>query len=238
MRYDDETNMPKSNYKARAVRKKTREVADYHHDVARPGKPLHMVIPGGLMALACLGAIIAVAHQTWLEHNWEESRGIGTLALLIPVYVGSVFFFSYGYELYDTDRAIKLTAWIVFLTLGIVVIVGVLAALVFGSSDSSDSKSKSKSSKGSSKDSSDDSLLANLFSSNDSPSNRSMFTRPTIDLSFPTVINEAVTVAPAEPLPPESILCTFCKAEYIPEQTEFTCPKCGAPSSRSESSAE
>lgn len=229
--------MPKSNYKARAVRKKTREVANYHRDVALPGKPLHMVIPGGLMALACLGTIIAVINQTWLEHNWEESRGIGTLALLIPVYVGSVFFFSYGYELYDIDRAIKLTAWIVFLTLGIVVIVGVLAALVFGSSDSSNSKSKSKSSK----DSSDDSLLTNLFSSNDSPSSRRSsrtFAPANIDLSFPTVINEAATVAYAEPPPPESTLCTFCKAEYIPEQTDFTCPKCGAPSSRSESSAE
>ena len=230
--------MPKSDYKARAVRKKTREVANYHRDIALPGKPLHMVIPGGLMALACLGTIIAVIHQTWLEHHWEESRGIGTLALLIPVYVGSVFFFSYGYELYDTERAIKLTAWIVFLTLGIVVIVGVLAALIFGSSDSSDSKSSSKSSKGSSSGSSGDSMLASLFSSNGSSSTSSTFAPTSIDLSFPTVINEAAAVAPAEPPPPESILCTFCKAEYIPEQTEFTCPKCGAPSSRSVSSAE
>lgn len=228
--------MPKSNYKARAVRKKTREVANYHYDTALPCKPLHMVIPGGLMALSCLGTIIAVIHQTWLEHNWEESRGIGTLALLVPVYVGSVFFFSYGYELYNTDRAIKLTAWIVFLTLGIVVIVGVLAALIFGSSDSSDSKSSSKSSKGSSSGSSGDSMLASLFSSSGS-SGSSTFAPTSIDLSFPTVINEAATVTPAEP-PPEPILCTFCKAEYIPEQTEFTCPKCGAPSSRSESSAE
>ncbi|RLT03090.1 MAG: hypothetical protein DWI21_16205 [Planctomycetota bacterium] len=233
--------MPKSDFKARAVRKKTREVANYHHDTALPGKPLHMVIPGGLMALACLGTIIAVIHQTWLEHNWAEERGIGTLALLVPVYVGSVFFFSYGYELYDTDRAIKLTAWIVFLTLGIVVIVGVLVALASGSNNGSDSKSNSKSSKGSSKGSSDDSLLASLSSSSDSPNSRSgssSFARPIIDLSFPTVINEAAPVAPAEPSPPESTLCTFCKAEYIPEQTEFTCPKCGAPSSHSESSAE
>lgn len=230
--------MPKSKFKARAVRKKTREVANYHRDVALPGKPLHMVIPGGLMALACLGTIIAVINQTWLQHNWEESRGIGTLALLIPVYVGSVFFFSYGYELYDTDRAIKLTAWIVFLTLGVVVIVGVLFALVSGSSDRSDSKSKSKSSKGSSNDSSGDSLLASLFSSNDSPRTSSSFAHTNIDLSFPTVINEAATTTPTEPPPPESTLCTFCKAEYIPEQTDFTCPKCGAPSSRSESSAE
>lgn len=233
--------MPKSNYKARAVRKKTREVANYHHDTALPGKPLHMVIPGGLMALACLGTIIAVINQTWLEHNWHESRGIGTLALLVPVYVGSVFFFSYGYELYDTDRAIKLTAWIVFLTLGIVVIVGVLIALASGSNNSSDSKSNSKSSKGSSNGSSNDSLLANLFSSNDSPgSGRSSgsFAPTNIDLSFPTVINEAAITTPTEPPPPESILCKFCQAEYIPEQTEFTCPKCGAPSARSESSAE
>ncbi len=187
---DGETKMPMSEFKARAVRKKTREVANYHRDTAFPGKPLHMVIPGGLMALACLGAIIVAAHQTWLEHNWDESRGIGTLALLIPVGV----------------------------------IVGVLAALVFESSNSSDSKSNSKSSKGSSSGSSGDSLLASLFSSVGSSGTRSTFAPTNIDLSFPTVINEAATVAAAEPPPPESIVCTFRKAEYIPEQTEFTCP--------------
>jgi len=30
--------------------------------------------------------------------------------LLAPVYIGGVFLFSYGYELYDLPRALRLTA--------------------------------------------------------------------------------------------------------------------------------
>jgi hypothetical protein len=40
--------------------------------------------------------------------------------LLAPFYVGGVFLFSYGYELYNVPRAIRLTAIIVFVTLAAV----------------------------------------------------------------------------------------------------------------------
>jgi len=36
------------------VRARTRQVVDHHHDDDKPGKPLYLLIPGGLVALASL----------------------------------------------------------------------------------------------------------------------------------------------------------------------------------------
>ena len=44
--------MPQSEYRARQVGAKTHEVVDYHKDTLLPGKPLYILIPGGLVALA------------------------------------------------------------------------------------------------------------------------------------------------------------------------------------------
>ena len=50
--------MPSSQYGALKVRAKTSEVKEYHNDDARPGKPLYLLIPGGLIALAALALIV------------------------------------------------------------------------------------------------------------------------------------------------------------------------------------
>ncbi len=229
--------MPKSKIKARKVRQKTREVVEFHRDIERPGKPLHLIIPGGLLALGALLAIFGVLHKTWVDHVWEESQGIGALVLLVPVYIGSVFTFSYGYELYDMDRALKLTGWIVGLTIGIVVVVGVLFCLLAGESGgegkSSNSKSKSSSGGKSSKNSSSSSATSDWFSS--SGSNSSSNAPLAIDLNLFSNSNSSSNSAPVEPPPPEPMVCKFCQSEFIPEHTEFKCPSCGASSSRSES---
>lgn len=230
--------MPKSNLKARKVRQKTREVVEFHRDDERPGKPLHLIIPFGLLALAALLAICGVAHQTWVTHVWEESKGIGTLVVLLPIYIGSVFAFSYGYELYDVDRATKLTAWIVLLTVGIVVVVGVLFCLLSGSGNSKNNKGSSgkSSSEGSSSNSSSSST-GNWFASGGS--SRSSSGRTWIDLNLSSSSTSSASdtrdETPIEPPPPQPIACKFCKSEFIPEETEFKCPSCGASSSRRES---
>jgi hypothetical protein len=54
--------MPESLYRAREIGAKTHEVVEYHHDDSLPGKPLHILIPGGLVALASLAVIIFVAY--------------------------------------------------------------------------------------------------------------------------------------------------------------------------------
>src|SRR5690554_4106373 len=118
--------MPQSQYRARQVSAKTQEVLNYDHDSSLPGKPLHILIPGGLVALASLAVIILVAYLTWFENQLDQSTGLVLIALLAPFYVGGVFLFSYGYELYNVPRALRLTAIIVFLTVASVVIVAVL----------------------------------------------------------------------------------------------------------------
>ena len=118
--------MPESQYRARQVGAKTQEVINYDHDEAFPGKPLHILIPGGLVALAALAVIVIVGYQTWFKGEIAQSTGLVLIAVLAPFYVGGVFLFSYGYELYNIPRAIRLTAIIVFLTFAAVVIVAVL----------------------------------------------------------------------------------------------------------------
>ena len=135
--------MPESQYRARQVAAKTHEVVEYDHDESKPGKPLHILIPGGLVALATLGVIILVAYMTWMEGRFDQSTGLILIGLLAPFYVGGVFLFSYGYELYNIPRAIRLTAIIVFLTFAAVVIVAVLFFVIGSGGKLPESKKKS-----------------------------------------------------------------------------------------------
>lgn len=102
--------MTQSEYKARQVRAKTNEVFEYDHDDEKPGKPLHILIPGGLIALATLALIIFIGYLTWFDESLSQEIGVVLLIILAPFYVGGVFLFSYGYELYNIPRAIRLTA--------------------------------------------------------------------------------------------------------------------------------
>jgi hypothetical protein len=124
--------MPQSQYRARQVGAKTHEVVEYDHDETKPGKPLHILVPGGLVALASLAVIVLVAYLTWIEGQVEQGTGLVLIGILFPFYVGGVFLFSYGYELYNIPRAIRLTAIIVFLTVAAVVIVAVLFVVLAG----------------------------------------------------------------------------------------------------------
>ena len=82
--------MPQSQYRARDVAHKTREVVDYDHDETQPGKPLHILIPGGLVALGALAVIVLVGYMTWFEGQVDQSTGIVLIAILLPFYVGGV----------------------------------------------------------------------------------------------------------------------------------------------------
>ena len=125
------------------VRAKTSAVVDLHRDDARPGKPLYLLIPGGLIALAAIGLIIYIGYTTWYKGDMPSSQGLGLIALLAPFYIGGVFLFSYGYELYDMKKTLKLTAIVVFITVSFVVIIAVLFALAGLSGKGSSSKSSS-----------------------------------------------------------------------------------------------
>jgi hypothetical protein len=177
--------------------------------------------------LAALGVIVLVIYQTWFENQIAQSTGSVLLVILAPFYIGGVFLFSYGYELYNIPRAIRLTAIIVFVTVAAVVIVAVLAFVLGaggkGSSSSSSSKSSSSSSKSSSKSSS---------SSSSSSSGGSNFGSVAVfggSGRTRTVTREVVKEKTVEvPVAPRTIDCPFCSRSYVPAENNYACPACGA----------
>ncbi|MBE0670011.1 MAG: hypothetical protein IH588_05425 [Anaerolineales bacterium] len=237
--------MPQSEYKARQVRDKTHEVFEYDHDDAKPGKPLHLLVPGGLIALAALALIIFIGYQTWFEESLTQELGTILCLILAPLYVGGVFLFSYGYELYNIPRAIRLTAIIVFVTLAAVVIVAVLFFVLGnmkGGSNSSSKSSKSSSSKssGASKPSASRRAVGGAIGGALSNKSSSTGGSSSHHSSGPIFINtgggrtrvetrevtkEVVKEVPKEPMP---ITCPFCTRSYVPVEYNYLCPSCGA----------
>jgi len=225
--------MPPSNYGALNVRAKTNEVRDLHNDDTRPGKPLYLLIPGGLIALAAIGLIIYIGYKTWYVGDMPSSQGVSLIALLAPFYAGGVFLFSYGYELYDMKKALKLTAIVVFITIAFVVIIAVFFVLASGEGKGGSSSSKSSSSSDTGKSSSS--------TSNSSVSSGSTYHHHGGDLgdvaaavllsnSGPTrtqVVEKEVIKE--VPVAPKSIACPFCGKSYVPADSKFACPSCGAP---------
>ncbi|MCI0554276.1 MAG: hypothetical protein L0287_25295 [Anaerolineae bacterium] len=216
--------MPESQYRARQVGAKTHEVIEYDRDDSLPGKPLHILIPGGLIALATLAVIILVIYMTWFENRLDQSTGIILLVILAPFYVGGVFLFSYGYELYNIPRALRLTAIIVFVTVASVVIIAVLF-FVLSSGKSDFGSSKKKSSGGSKPEakslpsSSGGSGLPNLG--------------PVVVLGGPgrthtREVTREVVKEVEVPIAPRAIDCPYCRRSYVPAEEEYACPACGA----------
>ena len=112
--------MSTPKYRTLNVGAKTRQVVDHHYDDEKPGKPLYLLVPGGLIALASLALIIYIAYQAWYLGEMPADKGQTLILILAPFYIGGVFLFSYGYELYDVPKALRLTAIIVFITLAAV----------------------------------------------------------------------------------------------------------------------
>src|SRR5688572_29004215 len=217
--------MPESQYRARQVSAKTQEVVEYDRDEALPGKPLHILIPGGLVALASLAVIVLVIYLTWFKGEFPQNTGLLLVALLAPFYVGGVFLFSYGYELYNVPRALRLTAIIVFLTVGAVVIVAVLFFLLGSGKGFPESSSKEKSSgkpKAKAKSmpsSSGGSGLPNLG--------------PIVVLGGPgrthtREVTREVVKEVEVPVAPRAVDCPFCGRSYVPADENYACPACGA----------
>lgn len=205
-----------SSYKAFQVRAKTNQVVAYHYDDSKPGKPLYLLIPGGIIALASLALIIFIAFRTWFEDGISQTTGLGLMLLLAPFYIGGVFLFSYGYELYDVPKALRLTTIIVFVSLAAVVILAVLFALL-GSKDSNSSSSSSSSSNSRSSSSGGSGFFDGLGSIYIGTGS-----------STRTVTREVIREVPVEPPQPQPIKCPYCGRPYIPDEAKYICPSCGA----------
>jgi len=215
--------MPESQYRARQVAAKTHEVVEYDHDDSLPGKPLHILIPGALIALASLAVIVLVIYQTWFENNLAQSTGIILLVILAPFYIGGVFLFSYGYELYNIPRALRLTAIIVFVTVGFVVIIAVLFLVLSSGKSDFGSSSKKKSSGGLKPE------ARNLPSSGGSglPNLGPIMVLGGGRTHTREVTREVVKEVEV-PVAPRSIDCPYCRRSYVPADHSYACPACGA----------
>ncbi len=214
--------MPESQYRARQVGAKTQEVLDYHRDDSLPGKPLHILIPGGLVALASLAVIVLVAYLTWFKGQLAQSTGIVLVILLAPFYMGGVFLFSYGYELYNIPRAIRLTAIIVFLTVAAVVIVAVLFFVLGAGGQGISGGSSKKKSSGKPK-------VQAMPTSPGGPVIPNL--GPLVILGGPGRTREVTREVVKEvevPVAPRSIDCPYCGRSYVPADQNYACPACGA----------
>jgi hypothetical protein len=217
--------MPQSQYRAREVGAKTHEVVDYDHDDTKPGKPLHILIPGGLVALANLGVIILVAYMTWIESRVDQTLGLILIAVLFPFYVGGVFLFSYGYELYNIPRAIRLTAIIVFFTVAAVVIVAVLFVVLGAGGKLPETKKKS--SGGEKPRPTQTSSSSGGGGGFGIPHMGPIIAMGGDRTHTREVVRETVKEVEV-PVAPRSIDCPYCKRSYVPADHQYACPACGA----------
>ena len=133
-----------------------------------------------------------------------------------------MFLFSYGYELYNLPKALRLTAIVVFLTLAAVIIIAVLLLTLGAASGNRESRS-SRSSR------------STTASSAGGTSGSGLWPWPIFlgGLGGPrqTVTREVireVPAAPATPPPPQPVQCPYCGSTYLPAENNFACPNCGA----------
>jgi len=159
--------------------------------------------------------------------------GLGLIMLLAPFYIGGVFLFSYGYELYNIPRALRLTAIIVFLTVGAVVIIAVLALILGagGKGLTGGSSRKRSSGGGGSKPLAKTIPMSTSSSSGGGGSGLPNF-GPVVVLGGGRTHTREVTrevVKEVEvPVAPRSIDCPYCQRSYVPAENEYACPACGA----------
>ena len=213
--------MPSPNPGTLNIRARTRQVVDHHYDDEKPGKPLYLLIPGGLIALAALALIIYLAYLTFWQGNLSQSEGLTLMVILAPFYIGGVFLFSYSYELYNLPKALRLTAIVVFLTLAAVIIIAVLL-LTLGAAGGNRESRSSKSSRSTSASGSGGG------SSWGGPWPWPIFLG---GLGGPrqTVTREVIREVPTAPPPPQPVQCPYCGSSYLPAENNFECPSCGTP---------
>ncbi len=211
-----------SDYGAFNIGPKTRQVVDHHYDDTKPGQPLYLMIPGGIIALVSLVLIVFVIYQTWIQGTLSQNVGPLLIVLLAPFYIGSVFLFSYGYELYDVPKALRLTAIVVFFTVAAVVIVAVLAVVVLAMGEQASGSSNSSRSRRSGRGG---------VSGMGGYGGFIPFVVGGVGGMQPptqTVTREVVREVPVAPPKPQPIQCPYCGSSYVPEENHFMCPSCGA----------
>jgi hypothetical protein len=124
---------------------RTQMVVDHHFDQSRPGKPLWLLIPGGFIAIGAIALAAYVGYQGWVVQTMDLSTAQYLLAGIAVIFIGGTFAFSYGYELYNLGKAIRLTVIIVVVmafTVLIVVVLFMALGSIFSGSKGGSSRSR------------------------------------------------------------------------------------------------
>jgi hypothetical protein len=114
---------PEYNFLAR-----TRAVAGYQADMEKPGRPLDLLIGGGVLASVSLILIGGIGYRTWYQGTMTTDWAYGAIGLLFVIYTFGVFLFAYGYELYDVAKALRLTLIVALLSVAAIFLFAVLVA--------------------------------------------------------------------------------------------------------------
>lgn len=139
----------KDNYYSNVL-DKGRGVVAHHFSPHCAGRPLFLMIPGGVSALIAGVWIFVLAKVVWVNHLRSVRTATPQLIVLLAIYFAGLAIFSYGYELYNWRRALALT--LILGTIGLAIIyIGVAFANVLrclskkDSGDNSDTNSGSAS---------------------------------------------------------------------------------------------
>ncbi len=107
---------------------RTREVVAYQHDPACDGRPIGVMLAGGVLAIVAAVLCARLVYAIWYLEAVDLDHGMYGVSFLFALFVLGSYFFALGYELYDVSRAVRLT--IVFAVLGIVGLVFMIGVLI------------------------------------------------------------------------------------------------------------
>src|ERR1700692_322381 len=92
-----------------SVPAKSRDVVAHHFAPDCPGRPLYLMIAGGVAAAMSGVWIFFLAKAIWVDHLRSVDTARPQLIGLLAAYFAGLAIFSYAYELYNWRRAVWLT---------------------------------------------------------------------------------------------------------------------------------
>ncbi|MGE0058523.1 MAG: hypothetical protein AB7T32_11120 [Dehalococcoidia bacterium] len=116
---------------AHHVIERTKEVVAYQHNPGLEGRPIGVMFAGGVLAIVAAVLCARLVYSIWYLESIDLDQGIYGVSFLFALYVLGAHCFALGYELYDGQRAVRLTiVFALFGLIGLVFMIGVLIALV------------------------------------------------------------------------------------------------------------
>jgi hypothetical protein len=109
---------------------RTRRVVAYQHDPGLEGRPIGMMLAGGILAIVAGVLCARLVFSIWYLGSVEAEYGIYGVSVLFCLFVLGTYFFCLAYELYDVPKALRLTlVFALFAVVALAVMIGALIAL-------------------------------------------------------------------------------------------------------------